>query len=99
MDMLSDWPLRFLDQIFIFMMHQGSAQPEQESDDLARKGDGETRTSDYLLHCALEVCFMQVDEALYHKAVQKVADLCFTNLLYQQQAQLGVLLSGSLVTI
>ena len=37
---------------------------------------------------------MQMDDALYLKAVQKVADLCFTNLLYQQQAQLGVLIAA-----
>ena len=92
--MLSDWPLRFLDQTFVFMMHQGSSQPQMEASDDANKGDRETRTSDYLLQCALEVCFMQMDEGVYHKAVQKVADLCFTNLLYQQQAQLGVLLTG-----
>ena len=41
-----------------------------------------------------QVCFMQMDDTLYHKAVQKVADLCFGNLLYQQQAQLGVLLTA-----
>jgi hypothetical protein len=76
------------------MQHQGSAQPQMEAEDKASKGDRETRTSDYLLQCALEVCFMQMDEALFHKAVQKVADLCFTNLLYQQQAQLGVLLTA-----
>lgn len=94
MDMLSDWPLRFLDQTFVFMQHQGSAQPQMESEDKTSKGDRETRTSDYLLQCALEVCFMQMDESLFRKAVQKVADLCFTNLLYQQQAQLGVLLTA-----
>ena len=81
--MLSDWPLRFLDQTFVFMMHQGSSQPQMEASDDANKGDRETRTSDYLLQCALEVCFMQMDEGVYHKAVQKVSDLCFTNLLYQ----------------
>ena len=27
MDMLSDWPLRFLDQTFIFMQHQVSPKP------------------------------------------------------------------------
>jgi hypothetical protein len=58
MDMLSDWPLRFLDQTFVFMLHQGSAQPQMETDDSNTKGDRETRTSDYLLQCALEVCLM-----------------------------------------
>jgi uncharacterized membrane protein YgcG len=76
------------------MLHQGSVLPQMESDDKASKGDRETRTSDYLLQCALEVCFMQMEEALYHKAVAKVADLCFTNLLFQQQAQLGVLIDA-----
>ena len=58
MDMLSDWPLRFLDQTFVFMLHQGSSQPQMETDDSNTKGDSETRTSDYLLQCALEVCLM-----------------------------------------
>ena len=47
--------------------------------------DTPTHTADYLLQCALEVCFMQIHEEGYHKAVQKVADLCFGNLLYQQK--------------
>jgi hypothetical protein len=58
MDMLSDWPLRFLDHTFVFMLHQGSAQPQMETDDSNTKGDRETRTSDYLLQCALEVCIL-----------------------------------------
>ena len=95
MEMLSDWPLRFLDQTIAFMLHQHSAQPHAESDDQqSTKGDRESRTSDYLLQCALDVCFMQMDDTLYHKAVHKVADLCFGNLLYQHQAQLGVLLTA-----
>ena len=70
MEILSDWPLRFLDQTFVFMLHQGSAQPQMEAaGDKADKGDRETRTSDYLLQCALEVCFMQMHEPLYHAAV------------------------------
>lgn len=70
--MLMDWALRFLDQTFVFILHQGAHAHGEVDVGNVNKGDSESRTSEYLFQCALEVFFMQMGESLYNSAVNKV---------------------------
>ena len=93
-DSLHDWALRFLDACFVFILNQDSGSQQHTEASKERKADSESRASEYFFQCALEVFFMQLGDELLAAALNKVANFCFTNLLVQQQAQLGLLVTA-----